>query len=673
MKKGLSFLAVASFAAAITLTGSIPAFAWDSYDAPSGYNSGTSESTVSDEPDCISLNEIEREFSADLADTASTQTNISLYVLDSSYADMLTIPESYNQCYQLGKYGLTGTLTYEVISGDSVKVSDSGLVEPNCEVWYWLNGFGSSFPMDGATKTYEYITGKSVVRISNGEKTKDITFNVVNYAYQYTDEVQKNFIAKNISDSMTEYQKLEAITNYVADTYNYSPYYSSGMSMIISGGGDCWASCDLIMSLCDLVGIKNHVRIANRDPGAGSGHRNVVALCDGKLYIADAGYDGDAPRTRDLHETTAFSDYDGVLYQYDGFDDDIVIPEGITAIGEENQNVFYYSANCDSITSISIPSSVSYISNIAFAGTGKLKNLYVDSANKYYKTIDGILYTKDGRTIYTVPNGKSKVSIPRGVTTIGDYCFYYSSSISSVSIPDTVTAIGVGAFGDCLSLSSITIPKSVKTIADYAFYDDSCRVIVLSNDVAFGNNVASDCTLVGYSGSTTEKYAKENKISFIALESDGRYISKSNGKTCIRDGYGKIVNFTGLRNVKGVLTYFKNGIKCNDKTLVKYKNKYYFVKNGTICRTRALVKYKNRYYYVKNGTIFRKTLITELNKKKYYIKNGIWSSKTTALVKYNKKTYYIKNGAVYTKFTGLKKYKGHVYSVRKGVVVKKVR
>lgn len=72
---------------------------------------------------------------------------------------MLTIPESYNQCYQLGKYGLTGTLTYEVISGDSVKVSDSGLVEPNCEVWYWLNGFGSSFPMDGATKTYEYITG----------------------------------------------------------------------------------------------------------------------------------------------------------------------------------------------------------------------------------------------------------------------------------------------------------------------------------------------------------------------------------------------------------------------------------------------------------------------------------------------------------------------------------
>lgn len=672
MKKGLSFLAVAAFAAAITLTGSIPAFARDSYDAPSGYHIGTSESSSSDEQDS-SLSEIEKDFSADLADIASTQTYISLYALDSSYADMLTIPESYNQNYQLGKYGLTGALTYEVISGESVKVSDSGLVEPNCEIWYWLNGFGSSSPMEGATKTYEYITGKSVVRISNGKKSTDITFNVVNYAYHYADEIQKTFIANSISDSMTEYQKLEAITNYVADTYNYSPDYSSGISMIISGGGDCWASCDLIMSLCDLVGIKNHVRIANRDPGAGSGHRNVVALCDGKLYIADAGYVGDAPRGRDLYETTAFSNDNGVLYQYDGFDDDIVIPDGITAIGEESNNVFYYSSNYDSITAISIPSSVSYISNVAFAGTKKLKNLYVDSANKFYKSIDGVLYTKDGKTIYTVPNGKSKVSIPRGVTTIGDYCFYYSSSISSVSIPDTVTSIGVGAFGDCLSLSSIKIPKPVKTIGDFAFYNDSCRVIILSKDVVFGKNVAPYCTLVGYSGSSTEEYAKENNIGFIALESDGRYIGTVNGKTCIRDAYGKIVNFTGLRNVKGVLTYFKNGIKCNDKTLVKYKNKYYFVKNGTICRARSLVKYKNRYYYVKNGTIFRKTLITELNKKKYYIKNGIWCSKTTALVKYNKKIYYIRKGAVYTKFTGLKKYKGHVYSIRKGIVVKKVR
>ena len=233
--------------------------------------------------------------------------------------------------------------------------------------------------------------------------------------------------------------------------------------------------------------------MANRDPGAGSGHRNVVALCDGKLYIADAGYSGTAPRMYSLYEASAFSEDDGVLYQYDGFDDNIVIPDNITAIGESGENVFYYSCNKDSISSISIPASVTYISNVAFAGLKKLSNLSVASGNPVYKSIDGIIYTKDGKAIYTVPNNKSS------------------------------------------KLSSVIIPASVKSIGDYAFYNDSCQLIVLSKDAILGNNAAPNCTIIGYAGSTAEKYAKANGNTFITLASDKTYLSTTGNLTCIKN------------------------------------------------------------------------------------------------------------------------------------------
>lgn len=713
VKKGLSILLLAVSAIATAYIGSTSALAADNGIAPSGYyeNSTENSNDMNKETELYSSDDD----IADLAATSQSSSETKLYVLNSSYSDALSIPSSYAKTYQLGKYGMTGSITYNIISGGSVTVSSSGLVKPQYTVWYWKNGFGSTWPTEGATKEIQYNTGISVVRVSNGKNYKDITFNVINYAAAYVEDIEQSFINDNITSTMTDYDKLKAITKYVADTYSYSASYSSAESMIIYGGGDCWASCDLIMELCDKTGVKNHIRMANRDPGAGSGHRNVVALCDGKLYIADAGYSGTAPRTYSLYETSAFSEDGGVLYQYDGFDDNIVIPDNITAIGESGENVFYYSCNKDSITSISIPASVTYISNVAFAGLKKLSNLSVASGNPVYKSIDGIIYTKDGKAIYTVPNNKSSVTVKNGVATINNYCFYYNPNLTSVTIPGSVTSIGEGAFGDCGKLSSVIIPASVKSIGDYAFYNDSCQLIMLSKDAIFGNNAAPNCTIIGYAGSTAEKYAKANGNTFIAIGEDDTYLYTTGGKTYIKNISGNTVSFTGLRNVDGTLTYFKNGVKstvqtlvkyngqyvyvkdgtlCKATTLVKYNNKYFYVRNGVLCRvttlakyngkyfyvkngilnrTNAIVKYNNKYFYVKNGVLCRTTAIVKYNKKYYYVKNGVWSNKVSAFIRYNKKTYYVKNGAVCSSFSGLKTYKGHVYSVKNGVVIKKVK
>lgn len=91
---------------------------------------------------------------------------------------------------------------------------------------------------------------------------------------------------------------------------------------------------------------------------------------------------------------------------------------------------------CTSLTSITIPKSVTTIEKGAFSWCSFLES----------------------------------ITIPNSVTSIGEEAFYRCSHLKSVIIPNSVTSIGVYAFGDCTSLTSLTIPNSVTSIGDHAFY-----------------------------------------------------------------------------------------------------------------------------------------------------------------------------------------------------------
>ncbi|MBQ8739628.1 MAG: leucine-rich repeat protein [Clostridia bacterium] len=77
-----------------------------------------------------------------------------------------------------------------------------------------------------------------------------------------------------------------------------------------------------------------------------------------------------------------------------------------------------------------------------------------------------------------------KVTIPNGVTSIGDYAFYDCVSITNLTIPNSVISIGNHAFMYCSSLTSVEIPNGVCSIGDYAFYScGSIRSITIPNSV----------------------------------------------------------------------------------------------------------------------------------------------------------------------------------------------
>ena len=65
-----------------------------------------------------------------------------------------------------------------------------------------------------------------------------------------------------------------------------------------------------------------------------------------------------------------------------------------------------------------------------------------------------------------------ELTIPNGVTSIGNYAFTNCSSLTSIVIPNSVTTIGTRAFDTCTGLTSVTIGSGVKTIENYAF--DRC-------------------------------------------------------------------------------------------------------------------------------------------------------------------------------------------------------
>lgn len=140
------------------------------------------------------------------------------------------------------------------------------------------------------------------------------------------------------------------------------------------------------------------------------------------------------------------------------------------------------------VTEIFIPASVTNIDGILH----KTAKYVVDSNNTVYKSIDGNLYSKDGKILYrcaqvngsfSIPNTVTKLNraacygldlteviIPNSVTYIGDSTFSGCSKLDNVVLPDTVTYLGSDAFCECSSLKNIVLSSTLTRLEFACFY-----------------------------------------------------------------------------------------------------------------------------------------------------------------------------------------------------------
>jgi len=152
----------------------------------------------------------------------------------------------------------------------------------------------------------------------------------------------------------------------------------------------------------------------------------------------------------------------------------IVVEEGITAVSKTS---FAYAEN---LVTVSLPSTLTYISGWSFYDNYALEEINVAEANTTYKSNDGILFTEDEKNLVAYPTNKAceEYTIPASVTTIGEMAFVDCIAVDKVIIPDTVTTLENFAFAYS-RIKEVEIGNGVTKIPYYCFeYTRVERIIV---------------------------------------------------------------------------------------------------------------------------------------------------------------------------------------------------
>lgn len=172
----------------------------------------------------------------------------------------------------------------------------------------------------------------------------------------------------------------------------------------------------------------------------------------------------------------------------------VTIPEGVTYIGRKAFS------GCTSLTSVTLPASLTQLGEEAFAGCTALTEVTLlgqtsigSGAFAGCTALEKVTLAADpssisgtafrdtpwqaglgefavvGGTLLRYQGDAEQVTVPDGITTVGEEAFSGLTGLTSVTLPESVTRIGSGAFAGCTALSRIDLPQALAEIGPAAF------------------------------------------------------------------------------------------------------------------------------------------------------------------------------------------------------------
>ncbi|MBR4626850.1 MAG: leucine-rich repeat protein [Ruminococcus sp.] len=249
-------------------------------------------------------------------------------------------------------------------------------------------------------------------------------------------------------------------------------------------------------------------------------------------------------------------------------DKDLVVPAEIDGIAVTDLGMRAFGSTPDQVyETITLPDSLSYISSYnPFIYCPSLKEIKLGSGNKDYVLADGVLFTKDMKTLicyppkktgdsYTVPDGiealataaiysteLSTINLPTSLKSVDDYALSTNHKLKAIDLSQTAvtdislafcadnialtdvkfnsntTKIGMGAFWGCEKLTDIEFPAGLQTIEQNAFMDTGLKTVHIPASV----NTIGYCAF-GYRSGTDGKEYADDDFTIIGTYYSGAY------------------------------------------------------------------------------------------------------------------------------------------------------
>lgn len=194
-----------------------------------------------------------------------------------------------------------------------------------------------------------------------------------------------------------------------------------------------------------------------------------------------------------------------ICYPKGKTDEDFTVPDGVTKI---MGLAFFQNPNIKTVT---LPTSVSeldpytlapFAGYSAFTDCASLTAINVKSGNPTFKSVDGVVYSADDKTLAMYPSGKEMdpFIVPSTVEHIAQSAFLYTKKLKNITISEGVKDIGAYAFKNS-GIKSASIPASVTSISDGVFVNCSNLETV---DVASANTAYSSVDGVVFNKTVTD-------------------------------------------------------------------------------------------------------------------------------------------------------------------------